>query len=706
MSSAQQPRRGNRVRKQTARGRDYSDFLAQTTTSRSAQASAVANAAANNTTNGSSSGPGNADGGLRRSKRIRQRVDGSAPDGTGNPNKRRRVARPGASVEGFMIKLYAEIHHAATVKTIGQWERYWTQHLLRQARTLRFFDIPAQSTRKRLRARLDRFESNDPREKRVANLAKDDVDIGHAQRLTDFCDDPNLLLLTICAHSKSFRDAIGRSDGESRAQGEPEWSHILPKIKECASSLELFARTYQFDWTDALFAFDDHFEDLLIIVYKDCRDSRGKDGTNFGIGDEDLKETHQIGDEDKHKVHHHWVLPLEDGAPAVWPSIKCTITQDLTKAGFVHGENAIAGIPEQGNNLEVDPAALFPPKSKPVLQQFNIDQSIVLPNYVWPTSTHKVIHPDGSVYEDPSFCGFPNNPCQACGAEESAPGLTSDDESDSDTDTDTGSDTIVAVSAGKKQLQKVQQDQQPDRACQCTFADLCRWCNKPPQDNHSNILVELYTTAEKGRGVRALQPIRDGTYLGEYLGEIYAVEPKDKSITRSMLNHRYRLATYHMNIDIAQAADYVATTTAGSRSKKGQAKGRARATTTTPTNTGAARPQYTVDAAHRGGWTRYVNHSCTPNTQYVLMNLGQRTRIIVQAKRKISFGEEITVDYGGYYFQNLGIACRCGAPRCKFKNVAGHGSSSGSSSGSENESETSTSASASASASSSGSEKS
>ncbi|KIX93736.1 uncharacterized protein Z520_10642 [Fonsecaea multimorphosa CBS 102226] len=626
MSPTQQPRRSNRARKPTAKGRDYSDSLAQKQARSQSQAAAVGNVPPTNTINGSSSGQGNADGGPRRSKRIQAHIHGNSPGGnTGRPNKKRRLSESGSTVEGFMIKLYAEIHHAATVRTIGQWDRYWTQDLLRRARTVRFFDLATGSARHHLRARLDKFESDSPKEKRVAKLAKDDVGISYAQRLTEFCDNPNLLFLTICAHSKSFREAILRSDAESRALGEPEWSLIYSRIKECASSLELFARTHKFDWTDALFFFNGHFEDLLIIVYKHCQDARDKDGVSFGIGDDDLSETHPIGAEDKHKVHHHWALPVEDGEPAVWPSVKCTITQDLVNAGFVHGEVAVAGIPAEGNNLEVDAAAILPLKSKQVLQQFNIDQVIVLPNYDWPAEVHQVTYPDGSVYEDPTFCGFPKNPCGVCGAE-------------------------------TQNAQQQQQSPQAEPACQCTFADLCKWHNKPPQDNHGDILVELYTTAEKGRGVRALQPIRKGTYLGEYTGEIYAAQPDANNSVGTLANPRYGLMTYHMVLDVARADDY---TTA-----KAQA---------------GYRPQYVVDAAHRGGWTRYINHSCAPNTRFYVMNVGQRTRIIIKAVRKIAFGEEITISYGKNYFEQLRIACRCGAPKCKYKNVGASNSSSDSS---------------------------
>ncbi|NWX64120.1 SUV91 methyltransferase, partial [Promerops cafer] len=58
---------------------------------------------------------------------------------------------------------------------------------------------------------------------------------------------------------------------------------------------------------------------------------------------------------------------------------------------------------------------------------------------------------------------------------------------------------------------------------------------------------------------------------------------------------------------------------------------------------------YTVDAAHYGNISHFVNHSCDPNLQVYnvfIENLDQRLpRIALFATRPIRAGEELTFDY-------------------------------------------------------------
>ena len=71
-----------------------------------------------------------------------------------------------------------------------------------------------------------------------------------------------------------------------------------------------------------------------------------------------------------------------------------------------------------------------------------------------------------------------------------------------------------------------------------------------------------------------------------------------------------------------------------------------------------------IDPAVSGNWTRYINHSCDPNTIYAQVNVGQRLLIIVQAIRPIRFGDPITASYGREYFKGRLFACACGAAKC------------------------------------------
>jgi SET domain-containing protein len=74
-----------------------------------------------------------------------------------------------------------------------------------------------------------------------------------------------------------------------------------------------------------------------------------------------------------------------------------------------------------------------------------------------------------------------------------------------------------------------------------------------------------------------------------------------------------------------------------------------------------------IDAGRRGNPSRFLNHSCDPNTEAV----DEDGRIFIEAIRDIAPGEELTYDYG---FEERGpwkpewavmYACRCGFPKCR-----------------------------------------
>lgn len=84
--------------------------------------------------------------------------------------------------------------------------------------------------------------------------------------------------------------------------------------------------------------------------------------------------------------------------------------------------------------------------------------------------------------------------------------------------------------------------------------------------------------------------------------------------------------------------------------------------------------EYVIDANVGGNIARWINHSCAPNCQPVLVEHPgpdrRRDKVEIEALRDIRAGEELTYDYG----ITLGVphtarlrklwACRCGAPAC------------------------------------------
>ncbi|KAH7088464.1 hypothetical protein FB567DRAFT_620856 [Paraphoma chrysanthemicola] len=77
-----------------------------------------------------------------------------------------------------------------------------------------------------------------------------------------------------------------------------------------------------------------------------------------------------------------------------------------------------------------------------------------------------------------------------------------------------------------------------------------------------------------------------------------------------------------------------------------------------------------IDSLRAGNWTRFINHSCRPNTQFELVRVGREVRVCVHVVRNIEAGEEVTIGYGKTYWGTMaesGIFCGCGEKRCRFK---------------------------------------
>lgn len=84
--------------------------------------------------------------------------------------------------------------------------------------------------------------------------------------------------------------------------------------------------------------------------------------------------------------------------------------------------------------------------------------------------------------------------------------------------------------------------------------------------------------------------------------------------------------------------------------------------------------RWLIDANVSGNAARWINHSCAPNCQALLVESAQPgsefDRVYIETLRAVKSGEELAYDYG----IDLGVkptaklrkiwACRCGAPVC------------------------------------------
>jgi SET domain-containing protein len=71
-------------------------------------------------------------------------------------------------------------------------------------------------------------------------------------------------------------------------------------------------------------------------------------------------------------------------------------------------------------------------------------------------------------------------------------------------------------------------------------------------------------------------------------------------------------------------------------------------------------PRKAIDFTRSSDPMRYTNHSCRPNARLVIRD----GRVEFYARRAITTGEEITVDYGDTHHEGR-LRCRCGAPGCR-----------------------------------------
>ncbi len=75
--------------------------------------------------------------------------------------------------------------------------------------------------------------------------------------------------------------------------------------------------------------------------------------------------------------------------------------------------------------------------------------------------------------------------------------------------------------------------------------------------------------------------------------------------------------------------------------------------------------EWTIDGKGRDNLARYINHSCKPNSYPELDD--EEEHIYIYAKRNIKSGEELTYNYGKFYFNELIGKDNCKCTACLEK---------------------------------------
>ncbi|KAF9894532.1 hypothetical protein FE257_006417 [Aspergillus nanangensis] len=119
-------------------------------------------------------------------------------------------------------------------------------------------------------------------------------------------------------------------------------------------------------------------------------------------------------------------------------------------------------------------------------------------------------------------------------------------------------------------------------------------------------LVELVEYPNKGIGVRSLGNFKAGDILGLFLGELCPLDHDE---------YDYSLGLVKKN--------------------------------------GMGDKAAVIAPLHYGNWTRFINHGCTPLTQFRARTVGARCLMTVEAIEDIKLFDEITVSYGRCYWRNM-----------------------------------------------------
>ncbi|KAK3035376.1 hypothetical protein RJ639_032904 [Escallonia herrerae] len=136
--------------------------------------------------------------------------------------------------------------------------------------------------------------------------------------------------------------------------------------------------------------------------------------------------------------------------------------------------------------------------------------------------------------------------------------------------------------------------------------------------------MKIVKTEKCGSGIVADEDINQGEFIIEYVGEVI----DDKTCEERLWKMKHRGETNFYLCEINR--DMV------------------------------------IDATFKGNKSRYINHSCCPNTEMQKWRIDGETRIGIFATREIKRGEHLTYDYQFVQFgadQN----CYCGAAGCRQK---------------------------------------
>ncbi|KAL2578058.1 hypothetical protein AAZV13_16G176000 [Glycine max] len=185
--------------------------------------------------------------------------------------------------------------------------------------------------------------------------------------------------------------------------------------------------------------------------------------------------------------------------------------------------------------------------------------------------------------------------------------------------------------------------------CKCGSSCL----NKPFQ-NRPVKKMKLVKTEKCGSGIVADEDIKLGEFVIEYVGEGYSeLFPKGFYLFIMILNAAYdlRVLPFSTVIDDKTCEERL-----WNMKHSGE----------TNFYLCEINRDMVIDATYKGNKSRYINHSCCPNTEMQKWIIDGETRIGIFATRDIQKGEHLTYDYQFVQF-GADQDCHCGAAECRRK---------------------------------------
>ncbi|XP_035232883.1 histone-lysine N-methyltransferase NSD2-like [Stegodyphus dumicola] len=161
--------------------------------------------------------------------------------------------------------------------------------------------------------------------------------------------------------------------------------------------------------------------------------------------------------------------------------------------------------------------------------------------------------------------------------------------------------------------------------CTECLPDVCEAgdrCENQLFQKHKYAAVKPFLTESRGWGLKAMEDIKGGHFVIEYIGDLIDEEECNRRIEEKQACGDTNF--YFCTLDATRI----------------------------------------IDAGPKGNFSRFLNHSCDPNCETQKWSVNGDSRVGIFAKKDIPAGTELTFDYRMDFSHHKKLKCNCGAERC------------------------------------------